>query len=135
MRDRDAALDGAIHEVAAVPGDALVRLLFPDAQMCCDFNARCSSISSVSRPSRRIVGRTSAVTTSQSPPRQPGAALVGGVPRWNASSVLSQGVRLPPCGHLGYDSQPGGHAGCMAGGLWPDFGLHCCVYRSAWNNS
>ena len=30
MRDRDAALDQAIHEVAAVFGDALVRLLFPD---------------------------------------------------------------------------------------------------------
>ena len=29
MRDRDAALDGAIHEVAAILGDALVRLLFP----------------------------------------------------------------------------------------------------------
>ena len=30
MRDRDAALDQAIHEVAAILGDALVRLLFPD---------------------------------------------------------------------------------------------------------
>jgi len=30
MRDRDASLDGAIHEVAAILGDALVRLLFPD---------------------------------------------------------------------------------------------------------
>ncbi|MDR3738086.1 MAG: hypothetical protein P4L40_03610 [Terracidiphilus sp.] len=29
MRDRDAALDGAIPEVAAILGDALVRLLFP----------------------------------------------------------------------------------------------------------
>jgi hypothetical protein len=28
MRDRDAALDKAIHEVAALLGDALVRLLF-----------------------------------------------------------------------------------------------------------
>ena len=30
MRDRDAALDQAIQEVAAILGDALVRLLFPD---------------------------------------------------------------------------------------------------------
>jgi hypothetical protein len=30
MRDRDAALDQAINEVAAIFGDALVRLLFPD---------------------------------------------------------------------------------------------------------
>jgi len=30
MRDRDAALDQAIHEIAAILGDALVRLLFPD---------------------------------------------------------------------------------------------------------
>jgi hypothetical protein len=30
MRDRDAALDSAIHEVATILGDALVRLLFPD---------------------------------------------------------------------------------------------------------
>ena len=30
MRDRDAALDSAIPEVAAILGDALVRLLFPD---------------------------------------------------------------------------------------------------------
>ena len=30
MRDRDAALNGAIPEVAAILGDALVRLLFPD---------------------------------------------------------------------------------------------------------
>ena len=30
MRDRDAALDQAIQEVAAIFGDALVRLLFPD---------------------------------------------------------------------------------------------------------
>ena len=30
MRDRDAALDSAINEVAAILGDALVRLLFPD---------------------------------------------------------------------------------------------------------
>ncbi len=30
MRDHDAALDQAIHEVAAILGDALVRLLFPD---------------------------------------------------------------------------------------------------------
>ena len=29
MRDHDAALDSAIHEVAAILGDALVRLLFP----------------------------------------------------------------------------------------------------------
>jgi hypothetical protein len=29
MRDHDAALDQAIREVAAVLGDALVRLLFP----------------------------------------------------------------------------------------------------------
>ena len=29
MRDRDAALDQAIHEVAAILGDALLRLLFP----------------------------------------------------------------------------------------------------------
>jgi hypothetical protein len=29
MRDRDAALDQAIREVAAILGDALVRLLFP----------------------------------------------------------------------------------------------------------
>jgi hypothetical protein len=30
MRDHDAALDQAIHEIAAILGDALVRLLFPD---------------------------------------------------------------------------------------------------------
>ena len=30
MRDRDAALDQAIREVAAILGDTLVRLLFPD---------------------------------------------------------------------------------------------------------
>jgi hypothetical protein len=30
MRDRDAVLDTAITEVAAILGDALVRLLFPD---------------------------------------------------------------------------------------------------------
>lgn len=30
MRPRDAALDQAIHEAAAILGDALVRLLFPD---------------------------------------------------------------------------------------------------------
>jgi hypothetical protein len=29
MRDRDAVLDQAIHEIAAILGDALVRLLFP----------------------------------------------------------------------------------------------------------
>jgi hypothetical protein len=29
MRDRDAALNSAIPEVAAILGDALVRLLFP----------------------------------------------------------------------------------------------------------
>jgi hypothetical protein len=29
MRERDAALDQAIREVAAILGDALVRLLFP----------------------------------------------------------------------------------------------------------
>jgi hypothetical protein len=29
MRDHDAALDQAIHEVAAILGDALVRLLLP----------------------------------------------------------------------------------------------------------
>jgi len=29
MRDHDAALDEAIREVAAILGDALVRLLFP----------------------------------------------------------------------------------------------------------
>ncbi|HOQ47584.1 MAG TPA: hypothetical protein PLA43_19765 [Bryobacteraceae bacterium] len=29
MRERDAALDKAIREVAAILGDALVRLLFP----------------------------------------------------------------------------------------------------------
>jgi hypothetical protein len=29
MRDRDPALDQAIREVAAILGDALVRLLFP----------------------------------------------------------------------------------------------------------
>ena len=31
MRDRDAALDQAIHEVSALFGDALVRLLFPES--------------------------------------------------------------------------------------------------------
>ena len=31
MRDRDAALDSAIREVAAILGDALVRLLFPES--------------------------------------------------------------------------------------------------------
>ena len=30
MRDRDAALDQAIREAAAILGDALVRLLFPN---------------------------------------------------------------------------------------------------------
>ena len=30
MRDRDAALNSAIPEVAAILGDALVRLIFPD---------------------------------------------------------------------------------------------------------
>jgi hypothetical protein len=30
MRDRDAVLDSAITEVAAILGDALVRLLLPD---------------------------------------------------------------------------------------------------------
>ncbi len=30
MRDRDAVLDQAIHEIAAILGDALVRLLLPD---------------------------------------------------------------------------------------------------------
>ena len=30
MRDRDAALDSAIHEITVILGDALVRLLFPD---------------------------------------------------------------------------------------------------------
>lgn len=30
MRERDAALDHAINEVAAILGDALVRLIFPD---------------------------------------------------------------------------------------------------------
>jgi hypothetical protein len=30
MRDRDAALDQAIREVAAILGDALVRLLLPE---------------------------------------------------------------------------------------------------------
>jgi hypothetical protein len=29
MRDRDAVLDQAIHEIAAILGEALVRLLFP----------------------------------------------------------------------------------------------------------
>ena len=29
MRERDAALDQAIHEVAAILGDALMRLLLP----------------------------------------------------------------------------------------------------------
>jgi hypothetical protein len=29
MRDRDAVLDQAIHEVSVILGDALVRLLFP----------------------------------------------------------------------------------------------------------
>jgi hypothetical protein len=29
MRDHDAALDQAIHEIAAILGDALVRLIFP----------------------------------------------------------------------------------------------------------
>ncbi len=29
MRERDAALDQAVNEVAAVLGDALVRLIFP----------------------------------------------------------------------------------------------------------
>jgi hypothetical protein len=31
MRDHDAALDQAIREVAAILGDALVRLLFPES--------------------------------------------------------------------------------------------------------
>ena len=30
MRDRDATLNQAIHEIAVILGDALVRLLFPD---------------------------------------------------------------------------------------------------------
>lgn len=30
MRDRDAVLNRAIHEIAVILGDALVRLLFPD---------------------------------------------------------------------------------------------------------
>lgn len=30
MRDHDAVLDSAIHDVSAILGDALVRLLFPD---------------------------------------------------------------------------------------------------------
>ena len=30
MHDRDTALDQAIHEIAAILGDALVRLLLPD---------------------------------------------------------------------------------------------------------
>ena len=30
MSDRDAVLDQAIHEIAAILGDALVRLLLPD---------------------------------------------------------------------------------------------------------
>lgn len=30
MRDRDAVLDQSVHEIAAILGDALVRLLFPD---------------------------------------------------------------------------------------------------------
>lgn len=30
MRERDAALVQAIHEVAAILGDALVRLIFPE---------------------------------------------------------------------------------------------------------
>ena len=30
MRDRDAVLDQSIHEISAILGDALVRLLFPD---------------------------------------------------------------------------------------------------------
>jgi hypothetical protein len=29
MRDHNAALDQAIHEIAAILGDALVRLIFP----------------------------------------------------------------------------------------------------------
>ena len=31
MRDRDAALDQAVREAAAILGDALVRLLFPES--------------------------------------------------------------------------------------------------------
>jgi len=31
MRDHDATLDQAIHEAAAILGDALVRLLFPES--------------------------------------------------------------------------------------------------------
>jgi hypothetical protein len=31
MRDHDAVLDSAITEIAAILGDALVRLLFPDS--------------------------------------------------------------------------------------------------------
>ena len=31
MRDRDAALDQAVHEAAAILGDALVRMLFPES--------------------------------------------------------------------------------------------------------
>jgi hypothetical protein len=30
MRDRDVVLDQAVHEIAVILGDALVRLLFPD---------------------------------------------------------------------------------------------------------
>ncbi len=33
MRERDAALDQAIREVAAILGDALVRLLFQDFRL------------------------------------------------------------------------------------------------------
>jgi hypothetical protein len=33
MRDHDAALNQAIREVAAILGDALVRLLFPDPRV------------------------------------------------------------------------------------------------------
>jgi hypothetical protein len=38
MRDHDATLDQAIHEVSGILGDALVRLLFPDpASQSVDF--------------------------------------------------------------------------------------------------
>jgi hypothetical protein len=33
MRDRDAKLDEAIHETAAILGDVLVRLLFPESPL------------------------------------------------------------------------------------------------------
>ena len=41
MRDRDAALDQAIHQAASILADALVRLLFPEsAQTPVDFRER-----------------------------------------------------------------------------------------------